>query len=459
MIFLAIALILIIQDLPLPNLTTVEPRVAKKIQELQETVSKTPQSAEAWGKMAMNLHAHDFQEESIAYYQKAALLDPQNFHWTYYAAIAYQEIGSPDAIVLFEQSLKRKPAYAPLHLRYAQSLFAAGRFDEASAQFNEASKLNPKSADAYLGLAQIAHTSNHSKETQSNLFKAIELNPNLAEAHALLAEIYREKNNQEQFQKEMILSLQLPKKVPPEDPELNDFLMEGVSSYWYELRGRTLLQKGDYEGGIHELQLAVNALPDPRIYDTLGIAYQYQKKYREAIEQHRAALALDPKSAGTMNNLASALAELGKINEAISYLNQAIEAQPDFAYSYSHLARLQLHDQNFVDAIHALQMGNQNLPDNSELALQLAWLLATVPEENLRRCNDSLNLADRLCVKKNFQDPECLHVMAAAYACSGDFDRAIETAKKTEQLATTDSLKKRIRMQLNHYSKKQIYYE
>jgi hypothetical protein len=36
MIFPAIALILMTQDLPLPNLTTVEPQVAKKIQELQE---------------------------------------------------------------------------------------------------------------------------------------------------------------------------------------------------------------------------------------------------------------------------------------------------------------------------------------------------------------------------------------------------------------------------------------
>lgn len=420
MILAAILLIITIQDLPLPDLISVEPQVAKKIQELQQNVLRNPRSAEAWGKLAMNLHAHDFQQESLGYYQKAVSLDPQNFHWTYYAAIACQEIGSSNAIALFEQSLKIKHDYAPLRLRYAQALFAGGRFNEASHQFNETLKFNTKSADAYFGLAQIANVSGNQKEVQLNLSKALELNPNLAEAHALLAEIYRETNNQEQFEKEIILSWQLPKKVPPEDPELNDFLIEGVSSYWYELRGRTLLQKGDYDGAIHELQQAVKALPDPRIYDMLGIAYQSQRKYREAIEQHRAALALDPKSAGTMNNLASALAESGKITEAISYLNQAIEVQPDFAYSYLHLAQLQLH---------------------------------------VRNCAEALKLANRICAAKNFEDPEWLSVMAAAQACSGDFDQAIETLKKAEALATTDSLKKRIQIQLNHYSKKQIYYE
>jgi tetratricopeptide (TPR) repeat protein len=383
MILSALLLMVSISDLQLPDLTTAEPQVAKKIHELKQNLIKNPRSAEAWGKMAMNLHAHDFQQESIPYYQKAAALDPHNFHWTYYAAIAYQEIGSSNAIPLFEQSLKTKADYAPLHLRYAQTLFAAGRFDEAKIQFNEDLKLDPKSADSYLGLAQISQISGNSKDAQSNLLKATELNPNLAEAHALLAEIYRDQNQQEQFEKEIIVSLKLPKKVPPPDPELNDFLMEGVSSYWYELRGRTLLQKGDFDGAIHELQQAVKANPDPRIYDTLGIAYQSRKNYGEAIKQHRAALALDPNSAGTMNNLASALEESGKTDEAISYLSKAIELQPDFVYTYLHLARLQ--------------------------------------------------------------------------ARSGNFDQAIETLKKAEPLASSDSLKKQIQIQLDHYSKKQIY--
>jgi tetratricopeptide (TPR) repeat protein len=455
MIVVSLAIILIT---PPVNLGGVEPQVAKKIQALEKEVINNPDSAEAWGKLAMNLHAHDFQKESIECYTKAASLNKRDFRWTYYAAIAQQEIGSSDAIGLFEESLKRKSNYAPLHLRYAQVLFGAERHDQASSEFQRVLKLDPKSADAYLGLARIALSERKLDECRSNLLKAIELNPNLGEAHALLSEVYRSMNDQEQADKELLISLQLPKKVPPPDPELNDFLMEGVSSYWYELRGRALLQKGDYEDAIHELQLAAKALPDPRFYDTIGIAYQHQKKYREAIEQHQAALALDPTSAGTMNNLAAALGESGKVPEAIEYLRKSIAAQPDFAYSYVHLARL-FKKNSGAEAIDILRKGNQQLPDNSELALQLAWLLSTTKEKNLQDCAEAMRLANEVSAKKRHQDPEIMDVMAAAYACSGDFDRAVETAQKAEQIATTDELKKRIRLHLKSYSKKQIYDE
>ena len=459
MIVSAIAIVLLLESLPSGNLDNVEPQVAQKIRTLEKEVIKDPESAQAWGKLAMNLHAHDFQKQSIVSYEKAASLDRRDFRWTYYAAIAHQEIGSPDAIKLFEESLKRKSGYAPLHLRYAEALFAAAQLSEASAEFQRVVKLDPKSADAYLGLARIALAERKLGECRSSLLKAIELNPNLGEAHALLSEVYRSMNDPEQADKELLLSLQLPKKIPPPDPELKDFLMEGVSSYWYELRGRSLLQKGDYEGAIHELQLAAKALPDPRFYDTIGIAYQYQKKYREAVEQHRAAFALDPESAGTMNNLAAALAESGDVSEAMDYLNQAIAVQPDFAYSYIHLAKMLVRKKNRAEAIDVLRKGNHLLPDNSQLALQLSWMLSTTSETNLQNCVEATRLANEVCTKKRYQDPESLDVMSAAYACSGDFERAVQTAKKAEQLATTDDQKKRIRFHIKSYSKKQIYYE
>ncbi len=247
--------------------------------------------------------------------------------------------------------------------------------------------------------------------------------------------------------------------MPPPDPELNDFLLEGVSSYWYELRGRVLLQKGDYEGAIQQLRQGVKASPEPRFYDTIGIAYQYQKKYREAVEQHRAALALDPESAGTMNNLAAALVESGKVPEAISYLQKAIEAEPEFAYSYMHLARIELRNGNGTEALLALRQGHHALPDDPQLALRLAWFVATTRDEQLRNGSEAVKLASAECAKEGYQDAESLDILAAAYACAGDFDRAIQTGKRAEQLSMSGDRKKRIQSHLALYLKKQAIYE
>jgi tetratricopeptide (TPR) repeat protein len=452
---LLFAFMLLIERPPVVDLSVVEPQVATKIKVLEKRVIEKPQSAEAWGKLAMNLHAHDFQKESIECYAKAKALKPKDFRWTYYAAIAHQEIGSIDAILMFEESLKRKPNYAPLHLRYAQALFNAGSPDKATKEFQKVLELDSKSAEAHLGLARIAMAAKDSEEVRSQLSKAIELNPNLSEAHAMLSELYRSENNLEKSDEELLTAIRLPNKVPPPDPELNDFLMEGVSSYWYELRGRVLLLNGNYEGAIQELKQATRVLADPRFFDMMGIAYQHQKKFDEAVEQHRVALALNPSSAGTMNNLATALAELGDTTEAISYLYQAINAQPDFAYSYLHLAKLETPE----NALLVLRKGHQHLLDNSQLSLQLAFLLAASPKKDLRNCSEALQLATNASEKKGNQDAESLSVQSAAYACSEDFDRAIQTAQKAEQLATTSVLKRKIQAQVKQYLKKQIYYE
>ncbi len=212
MILHGLAVILLLQSGLLPDLTGVEPQVAKKIQALEQDVEKKPQSAQAWGKLAMNLHAHDFQQESVACYQKAATLNPQEFRWTYFAAIALQEIGSTEAIVMFEKSIEQKPGYAPLHLRYAQALFAAGRVEDASTEFERAFQLDGKSAESLLGLARIAFASGRLEESTSKLLKSIELNPDLGEAHGLLSEVYRIQNRPHEAERELILSQELPRK-------------------------------------------------------------------------------------------------------------------------------------------------------------------------------------------------------------------------------------------------------
>jgi tetratricopeptide (TPR) repeat protein len=234
--------------------------------------------------------------------------------------------------------------------------------------------------------------------------------------------------------------------------------MEGVSSFWYALRGQTLLQKGNYEAAIQQLKQAVKSVPDPKFYDAIGIAYQHQRKFREAVEQYRAALALDSASAVTLNNLARALQELGNEIEAISYLYQAINTQPNYSYSYLHLAELE-HKTNPEQALFVLQKGHQQLPDHSQISLQLAWHLATSRKENLRNCTKAHELANVVSAKRNFTDAESLFVLAAAEACMGRFDLALESAKKAEQFAKSEELKKRIQLHLKHYSKKQIYSE
>src|SRR5262249_35861401 len=145
--------------------------------------------------------------------------------------------------------------------------------------------------------------------------------------------------------------------------------------------------------------------------------------------------------------------------EAVSYLHQAIEAEPEFAYSYNHLAVVELRRGNRSEAIEALRQGHARLPEDSMLSLQLAWLLATSQDEHFRNPPAAIKLASSVSARNGYQDAESLDVLAASYASAGNFDRAVEMAKRAEQLATTDDLKKRVHSHLNVYLRKQPYYE
>jgi tetratricopeptide (TPR) repeat protein len=74
-------------------------------------------------------------------------------------------------------------------------------------------------------------------------------------------------------------------------------------------------------------------------------------------------------------------------------------------------------------------------PDRPEPANGLAWLLATCPQPNIRNGAKAIELAGRAVQLSNGREPDCLDTLAAAYAEAGRFPEAVQTARKTLELA------------------------
>jgi Tfp pilus assembly protein PilF len=371
-------------------------------------------------------------------------------------------MGSPEALGLYERSLTLRPNYTTAHIRYGQALLQAKRYEEAAKEFRAALQADPTSSHAYLGLALITLTQGNVQEARGILLKALEVNPRHGEVHGLLSEVYRRLNMPEESRQELLISQALPKKTPLTDEVGYQMIDEGVSSYWYELRGRGYLERGSYEAAVHELKLAVQAVDDPTLHDTLGAAYLYLRKYPEAAKEHRAALALNPKSVVSMNNLASALFEMGQVNEAMLWVKKAIEVQPNFAASYAQLGRLSLRLGNRAEAIRAFRRGLEKVPGDPELSLRLAWQLATASDASFRNGADAIQLAELVCKKSNYQNPDSLDVRAAAYAERGETAKAAKLAERAYQIATASrqmQLAKRIQAHLNFYQAGSAYRE
>lgn len=92
-----------------------------------------------------------------------------------------------------------------------------------------------------------------------------------------------------------------------------------------ELKAKTLLKQ--YPGALV-------------VYNVLGVALEGQRKFEEAAESYRKALALNPSISEMHFNLGSVLAQLGRDNEAIASYKRAIAISPGLAVAHFNLASL-----------------------------------------------------------------------------------------------------------------------
>lgn len=77
-----------------------------------------------------------------------------------------------------------------------------------------------------------------------------------------------------------------------------------------------------------------------------------------------------------------------------------------------------------------------NEPDLAMALNNLAWILATSPEEPLRNGHEAVQYARRACELTNFRTTILVGTLAAAYAEAGQFPDAIATAEKACALAS-----------------------
>jgi hypothetical protein len=74
-------------------------------------------------------------------------------------------------------------------------------------------------------------------------------------------------------------------------------------------------------------------------------------------------------------------------------------------------------------------------PQSPELLNNLAWILATCPEANVRDGAEAVRLAERACELTRFKRTLMIGTLAAAYAEAGRFADAASTAEKACALA------------------------
>ncbi|HET9886624.1 MAG TPA: tetratricopeptide repeat protein, partial [bacterium] len=189
------------EEVPAIDTTSMERRVEERLLGARNAVLQNLSSAAAWGRYGIVLDAHEMYDAAVKAYRTAWALDPKDFRWPYLLSRVIKFTDgddSPEIVPFYEAAMKLRPDYAPLQVRYGDSLMRLNRVDDARKAYERALKLQPNFWIAHRGLGQALIQASQAEPAVEHLEKAVSLKPDDGVSYAALARAYLLAGKQEQ---------------------------------------------------------------------------------------------------------------------------------------------------------------------------------------------------------------------------------------------------------------------
>jgi len=174
------------------------------------------------------------------------------------------------------------------------------------------------------------------------------------------------------------------------------------------------------------------------MHHNLGRILAGREQNAEAQYHFEQALIFHPGYARAHNNLGVVLAKQGQYQLALESLEKALQLRgpdnPDSFNTYQNMAQSYAFLKEIPNAIGYSRLALKLKPDSYETLTNLAWFLATGSEAQFRDGPEAVALALRACQLTDNQWPAALTSLAAAYAETGQFQSAVDTAQKAIDL-------------------------
>ena len=171
--------------------------------------------------------------------------------------------------------------------------------------------------------------------------------------------------------------------------------------------------------------------------NNLGIIFLEKGQLDDAISNLQAAIDVRPENAPAHDNLAKALLRKGQVGEAMVHYRKFLEIEPENVEARNTLGTALIQQGHVKEAIDQWQDALAIQPENGNAASNLAWVFATCPEDSIRDGSRAAELGEKALRISGGKIPMIYKVLAAAYAESGRFVYAVETAQRGVELATS----------------------
>lgn len=318
-----------------------------------------------------------------------------------------------DEVSVWRSAVAAAPDNPRTYSNLGLSLVKAEKSSEALDCYNEALRIDPEFAKARNNLGLLLMSQGRREEAIAQYRRAIETWPNFSEARVNL--------------------------------------------------GNALAKQGRIAEAITQYRRAIKPRPDiAEAHSALGAALVMTGVFDEGVAEIREAIRLSPQNADYHYNLGTALASHGDVTPAVESFNRAVKLAPDSFKAHYSLGMLYVQTGRSKLGLEHLRRAAQLVPDRPEPLEALARVLATNPDPGVRNSAEAVRLAEQAIRMAGRPEPRLLDTLAAAYAADGNFERAVETARRAADLAQRGGagrLASEIRQRAALYERREIYVE
>ncbi len=324
-------------------------------------------------------------------------------------------------------------------VRRARGLFrlTADEYDAAREDLTVAAEEDPRDAAVQEALGLACLMAEKLDDAKAAFGRAIELAPDAVGPLLQRARIWAIQEERDQALEDIDRAIDI-------DPENPAALL---------LRARINQQAGDTDAAMADIQTILDDKPDtPAALELRGLIAAEMEDYAAAIRDFRKLAARDPDDAAVIGQLGMLYLAAKQPREAIRRFTRALEIDADNFPCRRGRSDAAISIGDHPAALADLEKAHALEPDDSGVLNNLAWLLATSPDADLRDGKRAVELATKACEETKWEEAHIISTLAAAYAESGDFDSARKYSKQAvDKGAENEEVKEQLEAELASY--------
>jgi tetratricopeptide (TPR) repeat protein len=344
-------------------------------------------------------------EKKLADLGEAIKLQPNDVKLLTDRGLFLATIGKTEAALAdFNAALEREPKNPTLFEAKAMAQAELKKLADAEATVEAWRKIEPKSIVPLVTLARIRAAKPDLPAALAPLDEALKLEPDSVLALLTRATVYHEMKDKAKARADA----EKARRLAPN------------SSMVRRLYVMILAQDGSMKEAIAEMEKYLRLAPEDReSLLQLGAFYSAEEHFYKAIHLFSQIIDADPANFMALRMRGDAYLGIGKHGEAIADYERAYKVKP----------------------------ADDGLLNN------FAWVLATTPDDKLRNGKRALEMALEASKLTDYKQGHILSTLAAAYAETGDFQKALEWSEKAVAIGKEEQ-KEALRKELESYKAK-----